>query len=286
MNPFAQGPDDADPTTEVAALGQVAHVSHTHELAEILLSQLRTAFQSSTQMGSKGWSDLLRRFRGKTNADALFIFDTRGLVIASSEGLDPDEEELAAAKLSAAFPHTADLGSSEALSISVRYQRRWLTVFRFDSVDEHRLYMAALSNKPIEPALGPPDHIGRGRWNNFLSWALGSSPSTEAFLVDGSALLVESTHDERMMDHEVAGSRLVQLYEHLNKLFIGYGSVQVAILRYPESWLSSVRVRRSSAQTLVAGVRGPTPLTPGRADDIRRSLWQIMARSFVSPRSF
>ncbi len=113
---------------------------------------------SSEMMGSAGWRHLVDWCLEATDADAVFVVDARGLVVAGSGALPAEEVEAAGARLLALFEHADQLLESqgEARSINVELELGWLTglraAVRRDDPEDGTLIVGIVTTRPLSDA--------------------------------------------------------------------------------------------------------------------------------------
>jgi len=110
---------------------------------------------SPEMMGSAGWRHLVDWCLDATDADAVFVVDARGLVVAGSGALPAEEVEAAGARLLALFEHADQLLESqgEARSINVELELGWLTGLRVavrrDDPEDGTLIVGIVTTRPL-----------------------------------------------------------------------------------------------------------------------------------------
>ncbi len=113
---------------------------------------------SSEMMGSAGWRHLVDWCVDAIDADAVFVVDARGLVVAGSGALPAEEVEAAGARLLALFEHADRLLESqgETRSVNVELELGWLTGLRVavrrDDPEDGTLVVGIVTTRPLSEA--------------------------------------------------------------------------------------------------------------------------------------
>lgn len=102
--------------------------------------------------GSGGWPRLLDWACAAAGAEAAFLTDTRGLVIACRGEVTDDDAQSIGARIVIAFAHADQMDGHGSRSIAIELERRWLTGLRVPFGDEP-LIVGLLASGPITDGL-------------------------------------------------------------------------------------------------------------------------------------
>jgi hypothetical protein len=86
--------------------------------------------------GSGGWLRLLDWICAVARADAAFLTDARGLVIASGGAIDDDAAQGIGARIVISFAHADQMDGRGSRSLAIELDERWLTGLRIPFGDE------------------------------------------------------------------------------------------------------------------------------------------------------
>jgi hypothetical protein len=109
---------------------------------------------SAEMMGSSGWGRMLEWCAEALGAKAAFVVDSRGLGIASSGDLAPQQIEETGARLMAAFEQadklTPALGSALSVSIELDSQESgWLVGIQVEAEEDEKLVVGLMLDRPL-----------------------------------------------------------------------------------------------------------------------------------------
>ncbi|MEZ4226220.1 MAG: roadblock/LC7 domain-containing protein [Polyangiaceae bacterium] len=102
------------------------------------------------RFGAELWNELLDGCLSAANAEAAFVMDGQGLVVATRGTMQADDAEAIGARLMVALDQAEEIGGATgSYSVAIEFGGAWLTGLRLQLKDERSLTVGLVARAPL-----------------------------------------------------------------------------------------------------------------------------------------